>query len=157
MMILLFILLLSTNNTIIDVSIREMYKASTTNEEICKELFELLKEDNKLNSSPTKLAFYGGTLSLMAFYSNNPIEKIMYSNEANKVLDRSVELDPQNFDARSLRILYNANVPSILSNNGELNEDILLFDSLIRIPQNYTLYNEWMISNINEILSEPKS
>ena len=81
----------------------------------------------------------------------------MYSNEANKVLDRSVELDPQNFDARSLRILYNANVPSILSNNGELNEDILLFNSLIRIPQNYTLYNEWMISNINEILSEPKS
>ena len=93
----------------------------------------------------------------MAFYSDNPIEKIMYSNEANKVLDRSVELDPQNFDARSLRILYNANVPSILSNNGELNEDILLFNSLIRIPQNYTLYNEWMISNINEILSEPKS
>ena len=156
-MILLVILLISTYNSITDIAIREMYKASTNNEEICKELFELLKEENKLNSSPTKLAFYGGTLSLMAFYSNNPIEKIMYSNEANKVLDRSVELDPQNFDARSLRILYNANVPSILSNNGELNEDILLFNSLIRIPQNYTLYNEWMISNINEILSEPKS
>ena len=156
MMILLFILLLSTNNTIIDVSIREMYKASTTNEEICKKLFELLKEDNKLNSSPTKLAFYGGTLSLMAFYSDNPIEKIMYSNEANKVLDNSVELDPQNFDARSLRILYNANVPSILSNHDELNEDILLFNSMIGLPQNYTLYNEWMISIINEILSKSK-
>ena len=155
-MILVFILLLSTNNFLTDVGIREMYKASTNNEETCKELFELLKEDNKLNSSPTKLAFYGGTLSLMAFYSNNPIEKIMYSNEANKVLDRSVELNPQNFDARSLRILYNANVPSILSNNGELNEDILLFNSLIRIPQNYTLYNEWMISIINEILSKSK-
>ena len=156
-MILVFILLIFTNNSITDEAIREMYKASTNNKEICKELFELLKEENKLNSSPTKLAFYGGTLSLMAFYSDNPIEKIMYSNEANKVLDRSVELDPQNFDARSLRILYNANVPSILSNNGELNEDILLFNSLIRIPQNYTLYNEWMISTINEILSESKS
>ena len=156
MMILLFILLLSTNNTIIDVSIREMYKASTNNKEICKELFELLKEENKLNSSPTKLAFYGGTLSLMAFYSDNPIEKIMYSNEANKVLDNSVELDPQNFDAISLRILYNANVPSILSNHDELNEDILLFNSMIGLPQNYTLYNEWMISIINEILSKSK-
>lgn len=155
-MILVFILLLSTNNFLTDVGIREMYKASTNNEETCKELFELLKEDNKLNSSPTKLAFYGGTLSLMAFYSDNPIEKIMYSNEANKVLDRSVELDPQNFDAISLRILYNANVPSILSNHDELNKDILLFYSLIKIPQNYTLYNEWMISIINEILSKSK-
>ena len=80
----------------------------------------------------------------------------MYSNEANKVLDRSVELDPQNFDAISLRILYNANVPSILSNHDELNKDILLFYSLIKIPQNYTLYNEWMISIINEILSKSK-
>jgi|TARA_B100001750_G_scaffold187012_1_gene156346 hypothetical protein len=155
-MILVFILLLSTNNFLTDVGIREMYKASTNNEETCKELFELLKEDNKLNSSPTKLAFYGGTLSLMAFYSDNPIEKIMYSNEANKVLDRSVELDPQNFDAISLRILYNANVPSILSNHDELNKDILLFYSLIKIPQNYTLYNEWMISIINKILSKSK-
>lgn len=155
-MILVFILLFSTNNLLTDVGIREMYKASTNNEETCKELFELLKEDNKLNSSPTKLAFYGGTLSLMAFYSDNPIEKIMYSNEANKVLDRSVELDPQNFDAISLRILYNANVPSILSNHDELNKDILLFYSLIKIPQNYTLYNEWMISIINEILSKSK-
>ena len=155
-MILVFILLFSTNNSLTDVGIREMYKASTNNEETCKELFELLKEDNKLNSSPTKLAFYGGTLSLMAFYSDNPIEKIMYSNEANKVLDRSVELDPQNFDAISLRILYNANVPSILSNHDELNKDILLFYSLIKIPQNYTLYNEWMISIINKILSKSK-
>ena len=63
----MFILLIFTNNSITDEAIREMYKASTNNKEICKELFELLKEENKLNSSPTKLAFYGGTLSLMAF------------------------------------------------------------------------------------------
>ena len=155
-MILVFILLLSTNNFLTDVGIREMYKASTNNEETCKELFELLKEDNKLNSSPTKLAFYGGTLSLMAFYSDNPIEKIMYSNEANKVLDRSVELDPQNFDAISLRILYNANVPIILSDHTELKEDIILFNSLISSSQKYSVYNEWMISIINEILSKSK-
>ena len=83
-------------------------------------------------------------------------EHIHTPSEANKILDNSVKLDPQNFDARSLRILYNANVPSILSNHDELNEDILLFNSMIGLPQNYTLYNEWMISIINEILSESK-
>ena len=45
-MILVFILLIFTNNSITDIAIREMYKASTNNEEICKELFELLKEEN---------------------------------------------------------------------------------------------------------------
>ena len=139
-----------------DVSVREMYKASTNNEETCKELFELLKEDNKLNSSPTKLAFYGGTLTLMALYSDNPIDKLIYSREANKALDRSIKLDPQNFDSRSLRILYNANVPIILSDHTELKEDIILFNSLITSSRKYSVYNEWMISIINEILSKSK-
>ena len=76
-MMVLFILLLFANNAISDLSVREMYKASTKDEETCLELLELLKEDDELNSSPTKLAFYGGTLTLMAFYSNNPIDKLI--------------------------------------------------------------------------------
>ena len=155
-MILFFILLLSINSTMTDVSVREMYKASTEDEVICIKLFELLKKDDELNSSPTKLAFYGGTLTLMAFYSNNPIDKLIYSRKANKALDRSVKLDPQSFDGRSLRILYNANVPIFLSDHDELKEDILLFNSLIRSPQDYSIYNQWMISIINETLSKSK-
>ena len=155
-MMVLFILLLFANNTISDLSVREMYKASTKDEETCLELLEQLKEDDELNSSPTKLAFYGGTLTLMAFYSNNPIDKLIYSRKANKALDLSVKLDPQSFDGRSLRILYNANVPIFLSDHDELKEDILLFNSLIRSPQDYSIYNQWMISIINETLSKSK-
>ena len=139
-----------------DVSVREMYKASTEDEVICIKLFELLKKDDELNYSPTKLAFYGGTLTLMALYSDNPIDKLIYSREANKALDRSIKLDPENFDGRSLRILYNANVPIILSDHTELKEDIILFNSLIGSSRNYSVYNEWMISIINEILSKSK-
>ena len=155
-MILFFILLLSINSTMTDVSVRELYKASTEDEVTCIKLFELLKKDDELNSSPTKLAFYGGTLTLMALYSDNPIDKLMYSRQANKALDRSVKLDPQNFDGRSLRILYNANVPIILSDHTELKEDIILFNSLISSSRKYSVYNEWMISIINEILSKSK-
>ena len=139
-----------------DVSVREMYKASTEDEVICIKLFELLKKDDELNYSPTKLAFFGGTLTLMALYSDNQIDKLIYSRQANKALDRSVKLDPQNFDSRSLRILYNANVPIILSDHTELKEDIILFNSLISSSRKYSVYNEWMISIINEILSKSK-
>ena len=139
-----------------DVSVREMYKASTEDEVICIKLFELLKKDDELNYSPTKLAFYGGTLTLMALNSDNPIDKLIYSRQANKALDRSIKLDPQNFDSRSLRILYNANVPIILSDHIELKEDIILFNSLISSSRKYSVYNEWMISIINEILSKSK-
>jgi hypothetical protein len=155
-MILLLVLFLSLNNTISDITLREMYKTSTVNEETCKELFELLKKDNELNHSSTKLAFYGGTLSLMAFYSNNPIEKLKYSIEADKILDRSILLDPINFDGRSLRILYNAKVPSFLSDHNELNEDLVIFNSLVGDTQNHTLYNQWIISIINQIPSNSK-
>ena len=155
-MILFFILLLSINSTMADVSVREMYKASTEDEVICIKLFELLKKDDELNYSPTKLAFYGGTLTLMALYSDNPIDKLTYSRQANKALDRSIKLDPENFDGRSLRILYNANVPIILSDHTELKEDIILFNSLISSSRKYSVYNEWMISIINEILSKSK-
>ena len=92
----------------------------------------------------------------MALYSDNPIDKLIYSREANKALDRSIKLDPENFDGRSLRILYNANVPIILSDHTELKEDIILFNSLISSSQKYSVYNEWMISIINEILSKSK-
>ena len=67
-----------------------------------------------------------------------------------------MKLDPQSFDGRSLRILYNANVPIFLSDHDELKEDILLFNSLIRSPQDYSIYNQWMISIINETLSKSK-
>ena len=49
-MMVLFILLLFANNTISDLSVREMYKASTKDEETCLELLEQLKEDGQTES-----------------------------------------------------------------------------------------------------------
>ena len=108
MRLFLFLIIFSDNNLIDYTNIREMYKKATRNEETCEALYELLKNDVSKNSSSSKSDFYGATLTLMANFSKNPVKKIMYSKQADYILDQSVIMDPKNFDARTLRILFNA-------------------------------------------------
>ena len=154
MRLFLFLILLSDNNLIDDSNIREMYKKATRNEETCEALYELLKNDVSKNSSSSKSAFYGATLTLMANFSKNPVKKMMYSKQADYILDQSVIMDPKNFDARTLRILFNAKAPSIISNNRELKEDLYVFDQLKKDSTNFAKYNKWIISIINDVQTD---
>ena len=151
---ILFLILFSHNNLIDDVTIREMYQEATRNEETCETLYELLKNDSSRNLSSSRLAFYGATLTLMANFSKNPVKKMMYSKQADYILDQSVIMDPKNFDARTLRILFNAKAPSILSNNSELKEDLYVFDQLKNDSTNFAKYNKWIISIINDVQTD---
>ncbi len=151
---ILFLILFSYNNLIDDVTIREMYQEATGNEETCETLYELLKNDSSRNLSSSKLAFYGATLTLMANFSKNPVKKMMYGKQADYILDQSVIMDPKNFDARTLRILFNAKAPSIISNNRELKEDLYVFDQLKNDSTNFAKYNKWIISIINDVQTD---
>jgi len=151
---ILFLILFSHNNLIDDVTIREMYQEATRNEETCETLYELLKNDSSRNLSSSKLAFYGATLTLMANFSKNPVKKMMYGKQADYILDQSVIMDPKNFDARTLRILFNAKAPSIISNNRELKEDLYVFDQLKNDSTNFAKYNKWIISIINDVQTD---
>ena len=151
---ILFLILFSYNNLIDDVTIREMYQEATGNEETCETLYELLKNDSSRNLSSSRLAFYGATLTLMANFSKNPVKKMMYGKQADYILDQSVIMDPKNFDARTLRILFNAKAPSIISNNRELKEDLYVFDQLKNDSTNFAKYNKWIISIINDVQTD---
>ena len=151
---ILFLILFTHNNLIDDVTIREMYQEATRNEETCETLYELLKNDSSRNLSSSKLAFYGATLTLMANFSKNPVKKMMYGKQADYILDQSVIMDPKNFDARTLRILFNAKAPSIISNNRELKEDLYVFDQLKKDSTNFAKYNKWIISIINDVQTD---
>ena len=151
---ILFLILFSYNNLIDDVTIREMYQEATRNEETCETLYELLKNDSSRNLSSSRLAFYGATLTLMANFSKNPVKKMMYGKQADYILDQSVIMDPKNFDSRTLRILFNAKAPSIISNNRELKEDLYVFDQLKNDSTNFAKYNKWIISIINDVQTD---
>lgn len=151
---ILFLILFTHNNLIDDVTIREMYQEATRNEETCETLYELLKNDSSRNLSSSRLAFYGATLTLMANFSKNPVKKMMYGKQADYILDQSVIMDPKNFDARTLRILFNAKAPSIISNNRELKEDLYVFDQLKNDSTNFAKYNKWIISIINDVQTD---
>ena len=151
---ILFLILFSHNNLIDDVTIREMYQEATRNEETCETLYELLKNDSSRNLSSSRLAFYGATLTLMANFSKNPVKKMMYGKQADYILDQSVIMDPKNFDSRTLRILFNAKAPSIISNNRELKEDLYVFDQLKKDSTNFAKYNKWIISIINDVQTD---
>ena len=79
---------------------------------------------------------------------------MMYGKQADYILDQSVIMDPKNFDARTLRILFNAKAPSILSNNSELKEDLYVFDQLKKDSTNFAKYNKWIISIINDVQTD---
>ena len=90
----------------------------------------------------------------MANFSKNPVKKMMYGKQADYILDQSVIMDPKNFDARTLRILFNAKAPSIISNNRELKEDLYVFDQLKNDSTNFAKYNKWIISIINDVQTD---
>ena len=79
----------------------------------------------------------------------------MYTKQADQVLDQSVNMDPKNFDARALRILFNSKVPSVFSNKSELKEDLYVFNQLNKNLSKTSTYNEWIISIINEVQTNP--
>ena len=147
----LFLFLFQDNNSIDKIDVREMYQEATSNEKACVVLYELLKNDSTIDLFSSKSAFYGGALSLMANYSKNPLKKLMYTQQADQVLDQSVNMDPKNFDARALRILFNSKVPSVFSNKSELKEDLYVFNQLNKNLSKTSTYNEWIISIINEV------
>ena len=74
---------------------------------------------------------------------------------ADYILDQSVIMDPKNFDARALRILFNSKVPSVFSNKSELKEDLYVFNQLNKNLSKTSIYNEWIISIINEVQTNP--
>ena len=151
----LFLFLFPDNNSIDKIDVREMYQEATSNEKACVVLYELLKNDSTIDLFSSKSAFYGGALSLMANYSKNPLKKLMYTKQADQVLDQSVNMDPKNFDARALRILFNSKVPSVFSNKSELKEDLYVFNQLNKNLSKTSTYNEWIISIINEVQTNP--
>ena len=151
----LFLFLFQYNNSIDKIDVREMYQEATSNEKACVVLYELLKNDSTIDLFSSKSAFYGGALSLMANYSKNPLKKLMYTKQADHVLDQSVNMDPKNFDARALRILFNSKVPSVFSNKSELKEDLYVFNQLNKNLSKTSTYNEWIISIINEVQTNP--
>ena len=151
----LFLFLFQHNNSIDKIDVREMYQEATSNEKACVVLYELLKNDSNIDLFSSKSAFYGGALSLMANYSKNPLKKLMYTKQADQVLDQSVNMDPKNFDARALRILFNSKVPSVFSNKSELKEDLYVFNQLNKNLSKTSTYNEWIISIINEVQTNP--
>ena len=151
----LFLFLFQYNNSIDKIDVREMYQEATSNEKACVVLYELLKNDSTIDLFSSKSAFYGGSLSLMANYSKNPLKKLMYTKQADQVLDQSVNMDPKNFDARALRILFNSKVPSVFSNKSELKEDLYVFNQLNKNLSKTSTYNEWIISIINEVQTNP--
>ena len=151
----LFLFLFQDNNSIDKIDVREMYQEATSNEKACVVLYELLKNDYNIDLFSSKSAFYGGALSLMANYSKNPLKKLMYTKQADQVLDQSVNMDPKNFDARAFRILFNSKVPSVFSNKSELKEDLYVFNQLNKNLSKTSTYNEWIISIINEVQTNP--
>ena len=124
----LFLFLFQDNNSIDKIDVREMYQEATSNEKACIVLYELLKNDSNIDLFSSKSAFYGGALSLMANYSKNPLKKLMYTKQADQVLDQSVNMDPKDF---------------------------YVFNQLNKNLSKTSTYNEWIISIINEVQTNP--
>lgn len=113
----------SNNNKVKNISeIRKMfYEAVESKSKSEKMLNELAQHPEK--NKPLILGYYGGAHALMAKHSFFPTTKMSYLKESLALINKSVQMDPQNAELRHLRFSTEVNIPSFLGMSFNLNDD----------------------------------
>jgi len=102
--------------------VKSAYERALTDEESARNLYTLLSEAN--SSEPCIMAYEGGTNALMCLYVKNPMKRLKYAKNANKLINSAVEKDPTNLDVRFMRLAFGAKSPKMLGYSKFLEKDI---------------------------------
>lgn len=95
---------------------------------------ELLEGEYIKNSDPLALGFWGSVITIRSSYeyNNNDVLKSLKSlEEGLKLIDKSVDIEPNSLDIRFLRLINGVEVAesSPLNRDEAINDDISYFDS----------------------------
>lgn len=149
---LAFILLLSSasfaQNSSIE-QVRELYRQSATNEDICKSLIHALQSYNEENKA-LLLGYKGSATMIMAKHVFNPYRKLTYFRKGRDMLQHAIKADRQNVELRFLRFSIQSNLPSFLGYNDHLESDKQFLQKSIPELTNVAL-KDYLISTLKRM------
>lgn len=101
-------------------ALRKLYAASPKNEAACKELVSRASTFSKI---PLYEGYYGSGYMMMANHYYNPYKKLKSFIEGKDILEHAIKLEPNSIELIFLRYSIQANAPSFLGYNKNLQSD----------------------------------
>ena len=89
--------------------------------DFCEEFLEIMTEQK--DESSTAMGYYALATMLQAKRYPNPFTKLSYFNKGKKILEETIENNPDNVELRFLRFAVQTEVPGILLYFNEIEED----------------------------------
>ena len=119
---IVFAILFGSNDAVSISTIRDAYKVCNESRENADAFYELTKKALQ-KEDPIYKGYHGAALALKAAFSWNPISKLSYFNKGKKLIDESIELDPNNIELRMIRLSIQSNTPKIVGYYKNIEED----------------------------------
>ena len=102
--------------------VRLMFEKSVIDETTCRNLIADLNKYNEANNT-TFAAYKACATMIMAKHCFNPFKKLSYFNEGKLLLEKCISSQPENTEARYLRLTVQSSAPRFLCYNKSLQED----------------------------------
>ena len=122
------------------------------NQKKLSKFIEAVKDISEENMVPYKEA----ANMKRAKYTFSPIKKLKYFNEGKDRLEEFIRQHPKNIEARYVRVLIQSEVPSFLSYQNELQEDVKFINKYLtssKLPDDYKML---MRKKVDEIIQKNK-
>ncbi|TSE05265.1 MULTISPECIES: hypothetical protein [Aquimarina] len=132
----LFLFFFMTTDVIRIEDIRDSYKTCTVSKEKADQFYELTEKALQ-NDGAIYQGYHGAALALKASFSWNPFNKLSYFNKSKKVIDKSIELEPDNIELRMIRLSIQSNAPKLAGYYKNIEED-----------------RDFMLANIDKVNNE---
>lgn len=89
-----------------------------------KSVEKLQKVREQRPEDPIALAYLGSAKTLQGYYAVNPVNKITYVNEGTALIDKAVEMAPDNVELRILRATNSRELPFFFGRYGYVKQDL---------------------------------
>lgn len=114
---LLLILTLWTTTTVAQdtllMSVRQNVGEMFKTEDVCLKLYDAF-EKTDCSKNNLLVGYHGAVLLGMARHDGNVFKKMSYYNDGKELLEKSIDVDPDNIELRFLRLSIQTHMPSFL-------------------------------------------
>ena len=122
----------SDYNTIKGLGIAYHTKAQKDAKKFAPKAVEFLSKAHEINKNDNEtMCYFGSATTMMAKTTWNPIKKTSYVNKGIALMDKAVELDPDNVSVRMTRAMNSIRLPSMFNRRDIAVEDFEYLASLI--------------------------
>lgn len=119
------------------------------------ESFESVSEDHK---NTTLVAYKAASIVLLAKYEDGVFAKMRFFNQGKKLLEATIKKDPDNYEARLIRLNIQDNVPWITGYTSNLKQDkAFLIKYFGKQPEDLRLFTQKYVLQCDAFSAKEKA